>query len=245
MTNDPKTVTLNDVRFSYCNLFQPRPPMNDPNGKAKYSATILISKNNTAAKAAMDAAIAAAIDAGVANPRCWNGVRPPVPSICVHDGDGTRPSDGAAYGDECRGCWIFTASTAEAPFIVDGNLQAIIDPRECYSGMYGNVSVTFYPYSNTKKGVGCALNGIQKTRDGEPLGGAARITAEEAFQPVAQPQTAATGYPAPAPAMTQQAAAYPAPAQWGAPITDPYTGEVLGYPQQGPYAPAGFPVMGV
>lgn len=171
-------ITINDVRFSYCNLFQPQArPGQDP----KYSVTILISKTNTAAKALCDQAIAQAIENGVTSK--WNGVRPPQLSICIHDGDGARPSDGQPYGKECKGCWVFTASCKQPPHVVDAQVQPIIDPTQVYSGMYGNVSVNFYPYnSNGNKGIGCGLNGVQKVRDGEPLDG--RVTAAEAFQAV-------------------------------------------------------------
>ena len=97
-------VTINDVRFSYCNLFQPKAPFNNPQGEPKYSVTVLVPKTNTAAKAVIDNAISQAIDAGVSSK--WNGVRPPQPAICVHDGDGPRPSDGSAFGEECKGCWV-------------------------------------------------------------------------------------------------------------------------------------------
>lgn len=203
-------ITINDVRFSYCNLFQPQArPGQDP----KYSVTILIPKTNAAAKAAVDQAIQEAIGTGIS--KCWNSQRPPAPSICIHDGDGPRPSDGQAYGEECRGCWVFTASSKQAPFVVDTQRQNIINPTEVYSGMWGNVNVSFFPYNNSgKKGIGCSLNGVQKIRDGEPLSG--RITAEEAFQVYPAANTA-TAYP-PAGA-TGGWGAPPAAAMsgWGAP----------------------------
>lgn len=188
-------VTINDVRFSYCNLFQPKAPFNNPQGEPKYSVTVLVPKTNTAAKAVIDNAIAQAIDAGVSSK--WNGVRPPQPAICVHDGDGPRPSDGSAFGEECKGCWVFTASTKQPPFVVDEYVQNIIDPTKVYSGMWGNANVTFFAYNNAgKKGIGCGLNGVQKIRDGEALGG--QITAQEAFKPVGTPPAAAPAYAPPA-----------------------------------------------
>lgn len=171
-------ITLNGVRFSYCNLFE---AVSKNGQEPKYSTTILVPKSNTGAKAAIDAAVQEAINIGVT--KCWGGVRPPQLAICVHDGDGVRPSDGMPYGEECRGCWVFTASSKQAPFVVDTAVQAIIDPREVYSGMWGNVSVNFFAYnSNGKKGIGCGLNGIQKTQDGDPLTN--RVTAQDAFGPV-------------------------------------------------------------
>lgn len=188
MATTPNTITIGEVRLSYCNLFQPR--SNQPNQEAKYSVTVLVPKSNAQAKAAIDAAINYAIEQGVS--KSWNGVRPPQPSICIHDGDGARPSDGMPYGEECKGHWVFTASSKadRAPFVVDANVQPILQQAEVYSGMYGQVNVSFFPYNNSgKKGIGCGLNGVQKLRDGEPLG--SQISAEEAFgvpqQPAAVP----------------------------------------------------------
>lgn len=209
-------VTINDVRFSYCNLFQPKAPFNNPQGEPKYSVTVLVPKTNTAAKAVIDNAVAQAIDAGVSSK--WNGVRPPQPAICVHDGDGPRPSDGSAFGEECKGCWVFTASTKQPPFVVDEYVQNIIDPTKVYSGMWGNVNVTFFAYNNAgKKGIGCGLNGVQKIRDDEALGG--QITAQEAFKPVGTPPAAAPAYAPPA--------------------VDPITGQPVAY------TPTGMPVDGI
>lgn len=225
------STTLNDVRFSYANLFQAKPPFNNPNGEPKYSVTILVPKTNAAAKAAMDGAVQAAIEAGVS--KCWNGQRPPQPSVCVHDGDGVRPSDGMPYGEECKGCWVFTASSKQPPFVVDAQVQPIMDAREVYSGMWGNVSVNFFAYANSgKKGIGCGLNGVQKTRDGEPL--ADRVTAEEAFKPAAPApaygQPATPVYSTAIPATPGAAGAAP----WGAPTPvapTPGYGQPA-YPQQ-------------
>ena len=58
-------ITINNVRLSYCNLFQAKPPYNNPNGDPKFSCTILVPKTNTEAKTAIDAAIQQAIEQGV------------------------------------------------------------------------------------------------------------------------------------------------------------------------------------
>lgn len=213
----PTTITIGEVRFSYTNVFQPQPPFNNPAGEPKFSTTILVPKTNQQAKAAIDAAVNAAIEAGVTAK--WGGVRPPAPAICVHDGDGPRPSDGQPFGPECKGHWVFTASCKadRPPFVVDAQVQKIINPADVYSGCYGNANVTFYAYNQAgKKGIGCGLNGIQKTRDGDPL--VSRVTAEEAFSAVAPaaPMPSVAGWPAaPAPAAPAGATAgWPtAPAQ--------------------------------
>lgn len=204
-------ITVEGVRLSYCNLFQPKPPFNNPQGDPKFSVTILVPKTNTAAKALIDQAVAQAIEAGV--PAKWGGVRPPQPAICVHDGDGPRPSDGSAFGAECRGMWVFTASCKpeRPPFVVDGNVQPIIDPTQVYSGIWANVSVTFFPYNAAgKKGVGCGLNGVQKVRDDEPLG--STVTAQDAFKPVGTQDPAMSAGPAyGAPAAPQPGMGYAVP----------------------------------
>lgn len=263
------TLTIGEVRLSYCNLFQPKPPFNNPQGDPKFSTTVLLSKSNVAAKAAIDNAINAAINTGISAK--WNGAKPPMIAICVHDGDGPRPSDGEQFGPECKGCWVFTASCKpdRPPFVVDGNVQPIIQQSEIYSGVFGNVNVSFFAYnSGGKKGIGCGLNGFQKTRDGEPLGSS--VSAAEAFGMAQQPAAAPAampvtpGYPvsgyapalAAAPVYPQQAPAYPlqaapAPAypQQAAPM---YPQQAPAYPQQWPVdpitgqpEPTGMPVMGM
>lgn len=204
-------ITINNVRLSYCNLFQAKPPFNNPNGDPKFSCTILVPKTNTEAKAAIDAAIQQAIDAGVS--KAWGGVRPPQPNICVHDGDGVKPSDGSPYGEECKGMWVFTASAKadRPPFVVDGQVQKIIDPTQVYSGMWANVNVNFFAYNAAgKKGIGCGLNGVQKVRDDTPLSG--QVTAEEAFSAI----------PGSAPAAPTGWGSAPAAGGWAGPSSNPW-----------------------
>lgn len=235
-------ITINNVRFSYCNLFQPKPPATDPTGTPKYSVTVLVPKTDTVAKAAIDTAVQQAIEAGVTGK--WGGVRPPVPHICVHDGDGVRPSDGSPFGAECRGMWVFTASSTQAPFVVDSQVQNIIDPTQVYSGMWGNVNVNFFAYNaGGKKGIGCGLNGVQKIRDDEALGGT-RVTAQDAFQAEAPaaPVYGAPQAPVPYPAYGAPQAAMPTPyPAYGAPQQAPYVPQ---QPQAG-YQPQGMNIFGL
>lgn len=168
-------VTTGEVRISYEHLLKSYAQQQGQ--EEKYSATILIPKSDLATKQRLDAAVQAAISEGVTSK--WGGVRPAQPSVPIHDGDGLRPN-GEAFGEECKGCWVMTASSRQRQDIVDMNLNPIIEPTEVYSGMYARVSLNFFAYnSNGKKGIGCGLGPVQKTRDGEPLGG--RITAAEAF----------------------------------------------------------------
>lgn len=217
--------TPGEVRLSYVNVFEPqtRPGSTD----AKYGVTVLVPKSDMATKAALDAAIEAAVASGVT--KCWGGVRPPAPALPVHDGDGPRPSDGQPYGAECRGCWVFTASSKNAPGVVDANVQPILDPRKVYSGVWGRVNISFFPYNNNgKKGIGCGLNHVQVLRDGEPL--VDRVSAEDAFGAPAAPQApVAPPYPhTPAWGAQPMAPGYPPqPAGYPAGAINPFTGQPM------------------
>lgn len=198
--NELTNVTTGEVRLSYAHLFKPYAAMQGQ--EEKYSVTVLVPKTDTDTMARINAAIEAAKQKGISDK--WNGVCPPIVPTPVYDGDGVRPSDGMAFGQECKGHWVFTASakTDYPPEIVDRMGNPIINQSEVYSGMYGRVNVTFFPYSfGGKKGIGCGLGPVQKLRDGEALGGSAP-TAAQAFgapQAAAQqygssPQTAAPQY---------------------------------------------------
>jgi hypothetical protein len=240
-----RDVVTGTARLSYANLTTARAGLQG--GEAKFSTTILIPKSDIATKQRIDAAIQAATNAGVSDK--WNGVRPPILSTPVHDGDGVRVSDGMPFGEECKGHWVFTASSKNKPEVVDANLNPIINPSEIYSGMYARVSVNFFPYAQAgKKGIGCGLGPIQKIADGEPLGG--RVSATEAFGGPADlpqaPQQFAQAYQQPAPQYQAQQAypqpqyqvpaqqAYaPTPVHQYQPAVDPITGRPLTGPVMG------------
>lgn len=227
MSKNPCHVVTGQVRLSFVNLFTPRAHQNG--GDPKYSTTILVPKSDVATKQRIDAAIQAAKELGIT--KRWNGVLPPLVAIPVYDGDGTRPSDGMPFGDECKGHWVFTASSKNPPQVVDQQLNPIINQSDVYSGMYARVSVDFFPYANSgKKGVGCGLGNVQKVADGEPLSG--RTTAEEDFtplsqvqQPVAQPAYQQPPYQQP---VAQQPYQQPNYGQQALVQVDPITGKPLG-----------------
>lgn len=218
--NNPAHIVLKNVRISYEHLNAPY--AQNPGQEPKYSATILVPKSSAENRAKIDAAIAAAIERARAK---FGNAFPATPKVSVHDGDGVRPSDGQPFGEECHGCWIFTASSKQRPEVVDVNVQPILNPAEIYSGMYANVGVTFFGYNAPQnKGVGVGLETVQKIADGEPLGNG-RASAEDDFTPV-EAGLPGTGYQQP----PQQYAApvgYPQPAQtYGAPTAAPSS-----YPQ--------------
>lgn len=176
-------IVLQNVRLSYVHILKPyaRDPKSDP----KYQATILVPKSDTNAKAMIDQAIEAAKRNGLANK--WQGAMPQRVPTPIHDGDGLT-QNGAEFGPECKGHWVFTASSAaDKPVdVVDANVQPILRATDVYSGMYANISINFFAYNHQgKKGIGCGLGPVQKVRDGEPLGGQAPL-AKSVFKTVAQ-----------------------------------------------------------
>jgi len=176
LTADPSFLTTGTARLSYVHLTQPYVRNNDPKATPKYCVTILVPKTDVETKRKIDAAIEHVTQK--ASTTSWGG-RPPIVPIPVYDGDSVR-SDGRPYSSECHGHWVFTANSAEKPRVVDTNQQDILDSREIYSGMFGRAAVRFFPYNYSgRKGVGCALNHVQKLGDGEPLSG--RVPLEDAF----------------------------------------------------------------
>ncbi|MEG1427073.1 MAG: DUF2815 family protein, partial [Oscillospiraceae bacterium] len=163
---NPAHIVLKNVRISYAHLMEAY--VQQPGQEPKYSATILVPKSSNQ-RPAIDAAIAAATQAAQAK---YGAAFPRVPKNSIHDGDGVRPSDGQPFGDECKGHWVFTASSKSAPKLVDPGLQPILAATEIYSGMYANVGITFFGYNAPQnKGIGVGLENVQKIADGEPLGG--------------------------------------------------------------------------
>ena len=212
--NIPTKVLTGEVRLSYVNLTTPRAAQLGQ--EAKYSVTLLIPKTDAATKANIDSSIEAA--AQDAQGKLWNGIRPPVLPVPIHDGDGVR-ENGTPYGPECKGCWVMTASTKIKPQVVhQSDVNTELAPQDIYSGVYARVTINFFGYLNAgKKGVGCGLGNVMKTRDGEPLAGGASAAADfaEVGSSVAAPTTPAYGAAMPATPGAYAAPVAPAPAYGG------------------------------
>lgn len=234
MVNLPEqTLTTGIVRLSYTHLFKPY--ASNPAQEAKYSTTILVPKTDLGTKQAIDMAIDAAKRTGAAEK--FQGVIPPILSIPVHDGDGRRPSDGLPFGDECKGHWVFTASSKKPIEVVGTDRNPIINQSDMYSGVYAYVSVTFFPYnSNGRKGIGCGLNCVMKAKDGEPLG--AGVSASKAFANIPAQPFAVPSYPAAPQSVPKPTYIAPAPqpayaasvSQSVAPAPQPQINPITGLP---------------
>lgn len=181
--NIPTKVLTGEVRLSYAHLSQPYANPNQPGAEPKYSVTLLIPKTDVATKADIDASMSAAYEAAVAND--WKGARPQLRNALIYDGDGLR-NDGSAFGPECAGHWVITASTKRKPEVIDiSNINVELAPQDIYSGMFARVTLNFFSFNtNGNKGIGCGLGNVMKTRDGEPLAGGASAATD--FEGIAQ-----------------------------------------------------------
>ena len=171
---NPAKVITGVCRLSYANIWQAK---SINGGAPKYSASVLIPKSDTKTVAKVKAAIQAAYEEGEGK---LKGNGKTVPSLAslktpLRDGDTERPDDEAYAGH-----WFINANSNTAPGVVDANREPIYDTSEIYSGVYARVSLSFYAFnSNGNRGIACALQNIQKVRDGEALGGKSK--AEDDF----------------------------------------------------------------
>jgi len=175
MANKTTSATrmITPCRISFANIWEPK----SINGSdEKYSVSCLVPKSDKATLAKIDKAIKAAIEE--AKSKKWGGKIPPNLKLPLHDGDIDRPDD-----ENYAGHMYFNATSKDAPQIVDRRVQPILDPMECGSGDYCNVSVNFYGFAASgNRGIAAGLGNIQKVKDGERLAG--RTTAASDFTEV-------------------------------------------------------------
>lgn len=169
-TANPSTkVVTGKVRLSYAHVWEPKA---DQQGNLKYSASLIIPKNDKKTLSDIKAACEAVKQTSAAK---WGGKVPPNLKMPLRDGDVDRPDD-EAYA----GCYFVNANSNQQPGIVDKSVKPILDQSEVYSGCYARVSINFFAFNTSgNKGIGCGLNNIQKLADGDPLSGRAR--AEDDF----------------------------------------------------------------
>lgn len=157
-------------RFSFANIWEPK---SIKDSEPKYSISLIIPKSDKATVNKILKAIEEAKKEGVAK---FGGRIPANLKTPLRDGDIDRPDD-----PNYENCYFINSNSKEAPQIVDGQIQPILDRNEVYSGCYGNVSMTLYAFNvNGNRGIAAYLGNIQKVRDGEPLGGRSR--AEDDFE---------------------------------------------------------------
>ena len=167
------TKVIVPCRISFANIWEPK----SINGsEEKYSVSCLIPKEDKATLMKIHKAIEAAKED--ARAKKWSGKIPANLKLPMHDGDIDRPDD-----ENYAGMMFFNATSKDAPQIVDRKVQPILDPLECGSGDYCNVSVNFYGFAASgNKGIAAGLGNIQLVKKGERLAG--RATAASDFEEI-------------------------------------------------------------
>lgn len=144
------------------------PHLDQPDGmegqEKKYSVVMLFPKDSDMKWA--KEAIAEVLNAKFGSKEKWpKGWKNP-----IRDGD-NKESPIAGY----EGSYYMTARSKDKPGVVDAKCQDVIDVRtEVYAGCYCRATIAFYYYDKSgNKGVGIALNNVQKLADGEAFSGKA------------------------------------------------------------------------
>lgn len=206
MAKTTKRIILRNVTASYVNVFAPRPKMNAAGpDDVEYSVQVLLPKNHSQ----LDELKAAITEvASSAFPKLKLAPQGGPVKVPVRDAD----AEGKA---ELEGFLFFNARSQYAPGVVDGNKNELKSDADFYSGCRMNVSVTLYPYDTAgSKGVGVALNNIQRVAFGKRLDGRKQAQdefgeVEEDFSEVENPTAEEPAAAAPTPAKGKKGAAAP------------------------------------
>lgn len=168
-------VIIENVRFSFVNIWDAKP---NKAGVPKFSASIMIEEDNTSALKVVKKAINDAMDAAIEGGELTQARKPAVLSPLR---SGSEEYMVEKKPSEYNGFYFFNAYSDNQPGIVDKRVKPILDKDEVYSGMWGNVAVSFY---FTKKGgearVAVGLNHVMKTKDDDRMDGRTNVT--EAFK---------------------------------------------------------------
>ena len=178
LKTDVRVIT-GEVRLSYANIFEPK----SINGSdPKYSVSLIIPKDDKQQIEVIEKAIANAIEDGKTKLANKQGKIPAKLKTPLRDGDIDRPDD-EVYADS----YFLNANSITAPKVVGQERDAAtgkaitLDETEVYSGSYARVSINFFAYNtNGNTGIACGLGNVQKTNDGERLGGGS--SAEDDFE---------------------------------------------------------------
>ena len=163
------TKVIIPCRISFANIWEPK----SINGsEEKYSVSCIVPKDDKKTIAKIQKAVEAAKEDG--KTRKWGGKIPPNLKLPLRDGDGDRLLDAADPN-----AMFVNATSKDAPQIVDRKVQPILDPMECGSGDYCNVSINFYAFNaNGNRGVAAGLGNLQLIKHGERLAGKASAASD-------------------------------------------------------------------
>lgn len=186
MSNETQILTP-EFRVSFPKVFKAE--RNDLNGQDEFSVVALfplgadLSKLKAAAKAACEKKW------GTDQKKWPKNLRLPFRDQADRE---KEDDDGNKYLPDgyVAGAIFMNLKSKKRPGLVDAKLQDIIDESDFYGGCYARAQVNAYAYDNKgNAGVSFGLNHIQKLRDGESFGAAAR-NASDVFEAVGDSSTA-------------------------------------------------------
>jgi hypothetical protein len=169
MENSTRVVT-GKVRFSFPHLFK----AHGMEGQAeKFSVQILIPKTEKETLANINKAIEVAKQEYAA--KFGAGKVPANLRLPLRDGD-VEKEDKPEYA----GHYFMSCTSKNKPSVVDRLVKPITDESEIYGGVYGRVSINFYPYSvSGSRGIAAGLGNVQKLEDGQSFGSGKRRAEDE------------------------------------------------------------------
>ncbi len=158
--------TTGMCKLCYVNVFTPKA---DLSGKERYSACVLISKDDKKTLAHYDEIIRKMTADEEVVRRMGGKKALKNAKLPLHDGDTEKEDD-----PNFRNCYYLNAKANPdyPPLVLDRDREEIVDKNEIYSGVYAQAVLSFYPYNQSgNQGIGVSLLGIRKLKDGKPISG--------------------------------------------------------------------------
>lgn len=169
-------------RVSYPSVFQAR--KNELSGNDEFSLVALFKKGEDLSKLKAAAHEAIVAKWGADKAKWPQNLRNPFRDQAERAKDGNLP-----LGYEA-GAIFLNLKSKQRPGIVDEKMEPILEPSQFYAGCWARASVNAYAYDQKgNRGVSFGLANLQKTGDGDPLGG--RTRPEDDFEPVGGAASAA------------------------------------------------------
>jgi len=137
-------VTTGIVKLAYAHIFEPYAIEGVEGYEPKYSTTIIISK--------ADAETLEPITRFIEEVKKDCNLK-----ILLRDGDLERPGD-PLY----KFSYFLNVNSKNKPFVVDSNVNTIVEPIEVNNGYYAKAVLNLYDYDlNGNRGIAAGFNGIQ------------------------------------------------------------------------------------
>ena len=161
-------VSTGVVRLSYAHIAEPK---KNPDGKAKYSAQIIIDKSDTKTIKRLEAAIAEL----KSDPKAVAKMEGKTNYIKLNLRDGDIDDAVADQQETYAGKYFINTNSDKQPVCYTRDkvkMDSFDIEDEIYSGVFVQAQLGVFVYNfNGKRGVGFALNGLRKVKDGPRLGG--------------------------------------------------------------------------